>query len=309
MKAANFEHHEPETIEEAVSLLESLDEPTILAGGQSLIPMLRFRLARPDTVIDLNGLTELEYIREDDGHLKIGALARHVDVEESAIIDRNYGSFADAAPLIADPQIRNQGTVAGSIAQSDPKGDWGTVLLAHDGEVVAQGPDGERTIPAKDFFLLPYDNMLGEDELITEIRVPESGSNEGSAYHKLKRKVGDYAMAGSAARVRLDGGVIEDADVALTAVDITNIAVDEAAEELEGERPSADLFREAGKIAAEQSNPESDEHGSAAYKRNMVRVLTQRALADATERATQDGPAADFGTDQLTPEGMAAEGD
>ena len=300
MKAAQFEHHEPETVEEAVSLLESLDDPTILAGGQSLVPMLRFRLASPDTVVDLNGIDALEYLTEEGGTLKIGALARHVDVENDPTVQERYGSFADAAPLIADPQIRNQGTVVGSVAQSDPKGDWGTVLLAHEGEVLARGPDGERTIDAGDFFLLPYDNALDDDELVTELRVPASGDEEGSAYHKLKRKVGDYAMAGVAARVRLDGSTIADASVALTAVDITNAAVPDAADVLEGEVPTPELFEAAGEAAAERAHPETDEHGSAEYKENMVRVLTQRALADAVERADADAPAADLGTEQLS---------
>jgi carbon-monoxide dehydrogenase medium subunit len=285
MKAAQFEHHEPTSLEEAVSLLGSLDEPTILAGGQSLIPMMRFRLARPETVVDLNRIEELDFLGEENGHLRIGALCRHVDVEESELIAESYGSFADAAPLVADPQIRNRGTVVGSVAQSDPKGDWGTVLLAHDGEVVAAGPDGERVIPADEFFLLPYDNTLDEAELVTELRVPTATENEGSAYHKLKRKVGDYAMVGVAARVVLDDGVVADAGVALTAVDITNVSVPDAESLLEGESPSADLFRRAGEAAAETANPESDEHGSADYKENMTRVLTQRALADAVERA------------------------
>lgn len=285
MKAAQFEHHEPTTVDEAVSLLDSLDEPTILAGGQSLVPLMRFRLARPETVVDLNRIADLDYLEEEDGFLKIGALARHVDVETSDLIGDKYGSFADAAPLVADTQIRNRGTVVGSVAQSDPKGDWATVLLAHEGDVVAQGPDGERVIPADEFFLLPYDNMLEETELVTELRVPVPEDTEGSAYHKLKRKVGDYAMVGSAARVVVEDGVITDATVALTAVDITNVTVPDAADELEGEPPSGDLFKRAGELAAETSNPESDEHGSVEYKENMVRVLTQRALADATERA------------------------
>lgn len=293
MKAANFEHHEPESVEEAVSLLESLDDPTILAGGQSLVPMLRFRLARPDAVVDLNALDSLSYLREDDEYLRIGALARHADVEDSPVVADRYGSFADCAPEIADPQIRNRGTVAGSIAQSDPKGDWGTVLIAHDGEVVARGPDGRRAIPADDFFLLPYDNTLGDDELIEELRVPVPDRQEGSAYHKLKRKVGDYAMAGVAARVRLGAnGVIEDAGVAMTSVDITNARSPGAEEVLVGEPPAADLFREAGAAASEDANPESDEHGSAEYKENMVDTLTQRALADAVERARSPDAAA-----------------
>jgi carbon-monoxide dehydrogenase medium subunit len=286
MKAAAFEHHEPETVDRAVSLIESLEEPTILAGGQSLVPMLRFRLARPDTVVDINGIDELDYLEEADGYLRIGALARHVDIEESEVISENYGSFADAAPLIADPQIRNRGTVVGAIAQADPKGDWGSVLLAHDGEVVAQGPDGERVIPADELFLLPYDTSLGENELITEARVPTPKPREGSAYHKLKRKTGDYAMAGVGARLLLDEeGRIEDAGIGMTAVDITNARAADAEAHLAGERPSADLFERAGELAAEESRPESDEHGDAAYKERMVDVLTQRALGDAAERA------------------------
>ncbi|MFB6068781.1 MAG: xanthine dehydrogenase family protein subunit M [Halobacterium sp.] len=286
MKSAPFEHHEPETVEEAVSLLESLDEPTILAGGQSLVPMLRFRLANPDVVVDINGVEALDYLEERDGHLRVGALARHADVEDSELIADRYGSFADAAPLVADPQIRNRGTVVGSVAQADPKGDWGSVLIAHDGSVVARGPDGEREIPADEFFLLPYDTTLGESELVTEVRVPAPEPREGSAYHKLKRKTGDYAMAGVAARLVLDDdGRIERAGLGMTAVDITNARASDAEDRLEGERPSSDLFAEAGELAAEESNPESDEHGDAAYKERMVDVLAQRALGDAAERA------------------------
>lgn len=286
MKSAPFEHHEPETVDEAVSLLESLDDPTILAGGQSLVPMLRFRLANPDVVVDINGIDSIDYLEEEGGYLRLGALARHADVEDSELIDERYGSFADAAPLVADPQIRNRGTVVGSVAQADPKGDWGSILLAHEGEVIATGPDGERAIPADEFFLLPYDTTLGEQELITEIRVPAPEPTEGSAYHKLKRKTGDYAMVGVGVRLTFDDdGVIESAGIGMTAVDITNARATDAEEHLEGERPDPDLFATAGELAAEQSNPESDEHGGAGYKERMVDVLTQRALSDAAERA------------------------
>ncbi|RQG91107.1 xanthine dehydrogenase family protein subunit M [Natrarchaeobius halalkaliphilus] len=286
MKAAPFEHHEPSTTDEAVSLLESLERPTILAGGQSLVPMLRFRLARPETVIDINGIDALDYLREEAGFLRIGALARHADVADADVIAESYGSFADTAPLVADPQIRNRGTVVGSITQADPKGDWGSVLLAHEGAVVAQGPDGERVIPADEFFLLPYDTTLEESELVTEVRVPTPDAREGSAYHKLKRKTGDYAMAGVATRLVFDeDGRIETAGIGMTAVDITNARARDAEDRLEGERPSSALFEEAGELAAEESNPESDEHGDASYKERMIDVLTQRALGDAAERA------------------------
>lgn len=291
VKAVPFERHAPTSVDEAVSLLDSVDEPTILAGGQSLVPLMRFRLASPDTVIDLNEIESLDYLREEDGYLRIGALARHVDVEESQIIADRYGSFADAAPEIADPQVRNRGTVVGSIAQADPKGDWGSVLLAHNGEVIARGPDGERVIDGEEFFLLPYDNSLAGDELVTEVRVPQVAEREGSAYHKLKRKVGDYAMVGIAARIILDSdGRIETAGLGMTSVDITNARAESAEAELEGESPSTEVFRVAGEAAAEEANPETDEHGSVDYKENMVRVLTQRALADAVARAGGDVP-------------------
>ena len=291
MKAAPFERHAPTSVDEAVSLLDSVDEATLLAGGQSLVPLMRFRLASPETVIDLNGIQGLDHLEEVDGQLRIGALVRHADVERSALIADRYGSFADAAPEIADPQIRNRGTVVGSIAQADPKGDWGSVLLAHEGEVVARGPDGQRTIPGEEFFLLPYDNSLAEDELVTEVRVPAAADREGSAYRKLKRKVGDYAMVGIAARVVLDAdGAIETAGLGMTSVDITNARAADAEAVLEGEVPTADLFRRASEAAAEEANPETDEHGSVTYKRNMVRVLTQRALADAVGRAGGDVP-------------------
>ena len=286
MKAAPFELHRPTSVDEAVSLLESLEDPTILAGGQSLVPMLRFRLAVPDAVIDINEIEDLTYLHEADGFLRIGALARHAAIEDSPVIADRYGSFADCAPLVADPQIRNRGTVVGSVAQADPKGDWGSVLLAHDGIVVAHGPDGERTIPADEFFLLPYDTTLAEDEMITELRVPIPAAREGSAYHKMKRKVGDYAMTGVAARLVLDNeGRIDRAGIGMTAVDITNARAGDAEDRLEGTTPSAEAFAEAASLAAGEANPESDEHGDAEYKRNMVRVLTQRALGDAAARA------------------------
>ncbi|MDY6764708.1 MAG: xanthine dehydrogenase family protein subunit M [Halobacteria archaeon] len=285
MKAAEFELHEPTSISEAVSLLDQLDEPTILAGGQSLVPLLRFRLSEPDSVIDINRIDDLDYLREDDDYLRLGALVRHADVEESDLIDRKYGSFADTAPQVADPLVRNRGTVAGSVAHADPAGDWGSVLIAHEGDVVVQGPDGERAIPADGFFLLPYDTTLEENELVTEVRVPAAVEREGSSYQKLKRKVGDFAAVGVAARLVLDGdGTIENAGLGLTAVDITNVRASEAEEILEGEKPSPHLFKRAGKKATEECNPESDEHGSEEFKRNMVRNLTQRALVDAAER-------------------------
>jgi len=290
VKAAPFQRHAPTSVDEAVDLLSSLDEPTVLAGGQSLVPIMRFRLAEPGHLVDINGLAGLDVLEERDGQLHVGALVRHADVVTSDLVAERYGSFADTAPVVADPLVRNRGTVVGSIAQADPKGDWGTVLLAHDGEVVAAGPDGERVIPATEFFVLPYETSLEPGELITAVRVPAATENEGSAYHKLKRKVGDYAMVGVAARVVVaDDGTIERAGIGLTSVDITNVRAPSAEAVLDGERPDADLLREAGEAASEDANPETDDHGDAAYKTSMVRVLTQRALLSALERAGVEG--------------------
>ena len=289
MKAAPFQRHAPTTVDEAVDLLGSVEDATILAGGQSLVPIMRFRLAEPSNVIDINGVSGLDHLEESDGQLRIGALVRHADVNQSALVADRYGSFADTAPLVAEPQVRNRGTVVGSIAQADPKGDWGSVLLAHEGEVVARGPDGERTIPADEFFVLPYDTSLEEGELVTEVRVDAAADREGSAYEKLKRKVGDYAMVGVAARVVLgDDDAIERAGIGLTSVGITNLRSESAADVLEGEVPDAELLRRAGEAASEDADPQSDEHGDAEYKENMVRVLTQRALVTALDRAGFD---------------------
>ena len=289
MKAAPFQRHAPETVDEAVELLGSAEDATILAGGQSLVPIMRFRLAEPGNVVDINGVAGLDFIEESDGQLRIGALVRHADVDQSDLIADRYGSFADTAPLVAEPQVRNRGTVVGSIAQADPKGDWGSVLLAHGGEVVARGPDGERVIPGEEFFVLPYDTSLEEGELITEVRFDAAADREGSAYEKLKRKVGDYAMVGVAARVVLgDDDSVQQAGIGLTSVGITNLRAGAAEDVLEGEVPDADLLRRAGEAASEEADPQSDEHGDAAYKENMVRVLTQRALVTALSRAGYD---------------------
>ena len=289
MKAAPFQRHAPTTVDEAVDLLGSVEDATILAGGQSLVPIMRFRLAEPSNVIDINGVSGLDHLEESDGQLRIGALVRHADVDQSDLIADRYGSFADTAPLVAEPQVRNRGTVVGSVAQADPKGDWGSVLLAHDGEVVTRGQDGERTIPADEFFVLPYDTSLEEGELVTEVRVEAAAEREGSAYEKLKRKVGDYAMVGVAARVVLgDDDAIERAGIGLTSVGITNLRSESAADVLEGEVPDAELLRRAGEAASGDAEPQSDEHGDAEYKENMVRVLTQRALVTALDRAGFD---------------------
>ena len=289
MKAAPFARHAPSTVEEAVDLLESTDDATLIAGGQSLVPIMRFRLAEPKNVIDLNGIAGLDRLEESDGQLRIGALVRHADVLESDLVTGRYGSFADTAPLVAEPQVRNRGTVVGSVAQADAKGDWGSVLLAHEGEVVARGAEGERTIPADEFFVLPYDTSLEEGELVTEVRVEAAAEGEGSAYEKLKRKVGDYAMVGVAARVVLgDDDAIERAGIGLTSVGITNLRSESAADVLEGEVPDAELLRRAGEAASGDAEPQSDEHGDAEYKENMVRVLTQRALVTALDRAGFD---------------------
>ncbi len=284
MKASAFDYRDPDTVDAAVELLKQCENARPLAGGQSLIPAMRFRTAEPGTLVDLNGIDTLDYLHESDGRLRLGALVRHADVEQSELINDRYGSFADAAPSIADPLIRNRGTVVGSVVQADPKGDWGSVLLAHDGVAELVGPEGRRTLTADTLVPHTSDAKVRDAELLVEVSVPTPTTKEGSAYHKVKRKIGDYAAAGVAARLRIADNRIDTAGLGLTGVDETSVRATTAEAHLEGERPTPDLFERAGELAAAESNPTSDVRGSASYKRRMIGVLTQRALGDALER-------------------------
>jgi len=281
---SRFDYVAVTSVEEAVGAkAEGGEDVRILAGGQSLLPMMKIRLANPAKLVDINRIPGLDRIERDDGHLRVGALVRHAGVVAS---DLTFGAISEAAPWVSDPLVRNLGTMCGSVAHCDPEGDWNTVLLATGAEVVAQGPRGERTIPITEWITGVFSNALHEDEMVVAVRIPVPTQPSGGAYLKLERKVGDYATVAVAAHLELaDDGTISNAGVALTSVAPSNLKVDAAEAALRGNAPSDDLFAEAGALAAAAAQPNDDVRGSAAWKRQVVRVYTQRALAAAATRA------------------------
>ena len=286
MYPASFEYHAPASVEEAIALLERYgDEAKLLAGGQSLIPLMKLRFASPRALVDLNRIEGLDAIGEDDGHLAIGALVRHKDCERSEALRGRYGVLGDAAPQISDPIVRNLGTVAGSLAHADPQGDWGSALLAAGAHVEAVGPGGTRTIELDELFHGPFTTSLEPTEVVTSVRVPDPGPRAGGTYLKLERKVGDFATVGVAVHVSLDNGTVRRAGIALTAVGPRNLRARTAEEALAGATLDDNTIREAAELAAEAAQPRSDQRGSADYKRNVVRVFTERGLRKAAETA------------------------
>jgi len=281
-----FDYVAPTTLSEAISLLSQNGDAKILAGGQSLIPMMRFRLAAPALLIDINRLADLEYIREDGGWLKIGALTREAMIDGSSLVRERYPLLADTARVVADPLVRNMSTIGGNLAHADPANDHPATMLAYGAQVVATGPQGERVIPVSDFFLGPFESALSADEILTEIQIPVPESNSGGAYIKLERKVGDYATAAVAVQIRLDeNGNCAYAGMGLTNVGLTPIKATAAEEALKGQALNDSAIREAARLAAEAAEPESDHRGSAEYKRHLVKTLSVRALRKAAGRA------------------------
>jgi carbon-monoxide dehydrogenase medium subunit len=287
MLPAPFEYHRPSSLEEAVQLLSSLDEAKVLAGGQSLIPLLKFRFASPAHLVDVNRVPGLDGIKEEGGFLRIGALVRHNQIVASDLVSARYPVLAAAAPQIADPIVRNLGTVGGSLAHADPAGDWGAVMLAVGGSVVARSARGEREIPIANFLQDIFTTALSSDEILTEVRVPAPAPRTGGAYLKLERKVGDFATVAAAVHVSMDDGTIGRAGIGLTAVGNKNIEPAEAEAALAGKEPNEELFAEAGRLAAAASNPVADVRGSADYKRHVVEVFVRRGLARAIEMARE----------------------
>lgn len=290
MYPAKFDYLAPESLEEALSILsERGNEVKILAGGQSLIPMMKLRFARPSTLIDINRLPGIDGLERSNGDITIGALVRHNDVVKSDVAKANH-TVASAAPWVADPIVRNLGTVAGSLAHHDPEGDWASVMLACGAEVVLTSAAGERTVPITEFLVDMFATSCRPDEMVTEVRVPAHSSRGGGNYQKLERKVGDYATVGVATCLELgDDGKIASAGIALTSVYAHNLKVGDAEEALKGEVPDEELFAEAGRIAAAACDPTSDTRGSAEYKRHIVDVFTQRGLAKSLEIAQEGG--------------------
>ena len=283
---ARFEYEVASTVGEAIELLEHYGEGAhLIAGGHSLIPMMKLRLAAPEVVVDISGLdSELRYIEEDGGGLRIGALTRHREVLESPVIGERYALLADAERMIADPLVRNMGTIGGDLANADPAEDLPAAFVALDSEVIVRGPDGERTVHVDDLYVGPYETSLEHGEVLTEVRVPRSPG--GSAYSKVKRKTGDYAAAAIGVALSMGGEEIESIRIGLCGVGSKTLRASGAERALTGERPGAEAYRKAGEIAAEECDPIEDAKGTVEYKRDLVRVLLGRTVARAVERAS-----------------------
>ena len=287
MYPPRFDYLAPTSVEEVIAALgEHAGDAKVMAGGQSLIPVLKLRIASVGTVVDINGVPGLDGISEEGGGLRIGALVRHAQAERSPILTKRYGLLGSTARLVADPLVRNRGTICGSLAHADPQGDWGAAMLAARGSVVARGPNGERTIPVDELALGPFMSTLEPDEVITEVRVPDPGPHTGGTYLKLERKIGDFATAAVAVQVTLDNGNVGQVGIGLTGVGATNVRASTAEDALRGNPATDDAIREAAALAAAAAHPQSDNRGSAEYKRNVVRVFCERGLRTAITAAT-----------------------
>ena len=286
-----FEYFAPSTLQEAIGLLhEHPGDAKVLAGGQSLIPLMKFRLATPAYLVDLRKLPGLAALEERDGSLVIGAMVRETALEGSELVRRRYPGLADTSAVVADPLVRNFATIGGNLAHGDPANDHPAMMLALRAEVVAEGPSGRRRISVDDLLVDALETSLAPDEVLMEIAVPRPAPHSGSAYVKLERKVGDYAIVGVAAQVTLDGDVCTQAGLGLTNVGSTAIRAAQAEQFLVGKRLDQEALREAARLAAEAAQPSDDLRGPAEYKRAMVRTLTTRALRTAVQRA-QEGAA------------------
>ena len=303
-----FDYHAPGSLDEALGLLGSLDDPKVMSGGQSLLPMLKLRLASPANIVDIGRIPGLDTLAEEDGVLRIGALVTETQLEQSAVVAERYPILLDTAKVIADPLVRNRATICGNIAHGDPANDHPATMLALGAQVVATGPDGARTIDINEFFFGLFMTALGEGEILTEIRIPAPAANSGGAYVKLERKVGDYAVAGSAVQLSLaDDGTVASAGIGLTNLGIAPIRATAAEDALTGaalvdpgglrgavrkvrdaitSTPSGDAaIAAAAQAAADATEPIADRRGSVEYKQNMARVLTARAIRKALARA------------------------
>jgi carbon-monoxide dehydrogenase medium subunit len=282
---APFEYERATSVDGAIAALERLGpEARVIAGGHSLLPMMKLRLANPEHLIDINDLAELRYVREGDGEIRIGALTRHVDLLKSELLAQRFPLFRDAETVIADPVVRNRGTIGGSLCQADAAEDLSAVCSAAKARVVIRGAGGERVVAMEDFHVGPYMTAVGEGELLTEIRLPLR-PGAGSAHEKVERRAGDWAIAAASAAVWMNAGTIAEAGIALSAVGITTIHLTRAEELLRGKRPSEELFASVGEIASEDCSPSADGRGPIDYKRHLAGVLARRALSRAAARA------------------------
>lgn len=287
MIAQSFQYESPGTIAEAISLLQKYgDEAKILSGGHSLIPMMKFRFARPGYIIDINQIPGLSYVKEEEGYLKIGALSREAELEHSDLLKKKYPIFGDVTKLIADPQVRNMGTIGGNLAHGDAANDHPAAMIAMRAEVVATGAGNKkRVIPIDEFFVGLYATALQPDEILTEIRIPIPAAGTGGAYHKLERKVGDYATAGVAVQLTINKDTCTYAGIGLTNVSTIPLRAVRSETTLKDKKISDDLVQMAARFAAEDCSPSPDLRGSEEYKRAMVKELVIRMIRRAMERA------------------------
>jgi len=287
MIPAPFDYHRPGSLDEAIGLLARHgDQAKVLSGGMSLLPALKLRLGAFEHLVDIGRIPGLDYIKEEGGFLRIGAMTRQTALERSEIIRAKYPILADAVSLIADPLVRNRGTIGGNVANGDPANDEPAIMLALGATLVARGPKGERSIAAGRFYTDTYTTALARDEILTEIRIAVPPARSGGAYVKLKRKTGDYAIAASAVQLTLDAkGAVANAGIGLTNAGPTPVEAMEAAKYLVGKQPDAKTLAEAAKMAASASHPSADHRGSVEYKQQMARVLSERALQRAISRA------------------------
>jgi carbon-monoxide dehydrogenase medium subunit len=294
MYPSRFRYEAPHSLAEAIGLLhDGGDYAKVLAGGQSLVPLMKLRFASPELVVDINNLPGLDYHHQDpDGTLRIGALCRHADLETSDLLRATQPTMAAAAPVIADPIVRNRGTLVGSLCHADPQGDWASVVLSLGGSVLAQGPAGRRTISMEDFVLGPFENALEPDEIVVEAIIPPAKGIRNGGYLKLERRVGDFATVGVAVSIETDAatGTVTRAGIALTGVGGSTIAATAAAQAIAGRPLTPDTITQAAGLAAEAAKPRTDHRGSAEYKRHMVRTFVERILtrsgqADQKEKA------------------------
>jgi aerobic carbon-monoxide dehydrogenase medium subunit len=290
MYPSRFAYAAPRSLTQAIDLLhDGGDEAKVLAGGQSLVPLMKLRFASPRLVVDINNVAGLDYHRADpDGTLRIGALCRHADLERSGLLKTTQPTMAAAAPLIADPIVRNRGTLVGSLCHADPQGDWASVVLALGGSVLARGPRGLRAIPMAEFVTGPFQNVLDPDEIAVEAVIPAAKGTRAGGYLKLERRVGDFATIGVAVALEMSGETVTRAGIALTGVGGSTIGATAAADALTGGPLNADRIAQAADLAAEAARPRTDHRGSAEYKRHMVRTFVVRLLSHtdaAAERA------------------------
>ena len=284
-----IEYERATSVQNVIELLEKYGPETrILAGGHSLLPMMKLRLANPERLIDINELDELSYIREADGEIRIGAMTRHRELLESELLAEHFPIFVDAESVIADPPVRNRGTIGGSLAQADAAEDLSAVCSALKANVVIVGSGGERVVSMEDFHVGPYVTAIEDAQILTEIRLPLR-SGGGSAHEKVERRAGDWAIVAVSAALWMDGGAIADAGLALSAAGPTTIHATRSEELLRGRDPSEELFAEAGELASEDCSPTADGRGPVDYKRHLAEELTKRALRRAAERALNQG--------------------